>query len=64
MLTSRLPPAVEFSRLRRFRKAVLGEEPKHQSPIITTEDWIAEVDARLADLERAIVPPFRVNPPD
>jgi hypothetical protein len=43
---------------------VLGEEPKHQSPIITTEDWIAEVDARLADLERAIVPPFGVNPPD
>ena len=62
MLTSRLPPAVEFSRLRRLREAVLGEEPKRQSPIIGHDDWIAEVDARLAYLERAIMPPFRVKP--
>jgi len=62
MLTSRLPPAVEFSRLRRLRAAVLGEEPKRQSQINMTDDWIAEVDARLAYLERAIMPPFRVKP--
>jgi len=62
MLTSRLPPAVEFSRLRRLREAVLGEEPKRQSPIIGHDHWIAEVDARLAYLERAIMPPFRVKP--
>jgi hypothetical protein len=41
---------------------VLGEEPKRQSPIIGHDDWIAEVDARLAYLERAIMPPFRVKP--
>jgi hypothetical protein len=62
MLTSRLPPAVEFSRLQRLKETVLGDEPKRQSSIIATDDWIAEVDARLADLERAVVPPFRTNP--
>jgi hypothetical protein len=62
MLTSRLPPAVEFSRLQRLKETVLGDEPKRQSSIIATDDWIAEVDARLADLERAVMPPFRTNP--
>jgi hypothetical protein len=61
MLTSRLPSAVEFSRLRRGREA-FDEEPKRRSPIIGHDDWIAEVDARLAYLERAIMPPFRVKP--
>ncbi|MBN9011929.1 MAG: hypothetical protein J0H25_02530 [Rhizobiales bacterium] len=41
---------------------MLGEEPKRQSRIIGHDDWIAEVDARLAYLERAISPPFRVKP--
>jgi len=61
MLTSRLPPAVEFSRLRRLKETVLGER-KCRSSIIATDDWLAEVDARLAVLERAFVPPFRTNP--
>lgn len=62
LLASRLPPAVEISRLRRLREAVLGGERKRQSSIIAADDWIAEVDARLADLERAVIPPFRTNP--
>ncbi len=61
MLTSRLPPAIEISRLRRLKETVLGER-KRRSSIIATDDWIAEVDARLAFLERAAVPPFRANP--
>ena len=62
MLASRLPPAVEIGRLRRLKQAVLGEQPRCRSSIIATEDWIAQVDARLADLERAIMPPFRARP--
>lgn len=61
MLTSRLPPAIEINRLRRLKEAVLGER-KRRSSIIATDDWVAEVDARLAVLERAVVPPFRANP--
>lgn len=59
MLTSRLPPAVEIGRLRRLKETVLGGKATPQSSIIATDDWIAEVDARLADLERAMMPPFR-----
>jgi hypothetical protein len=56
-----LPPAVEISRLRRLMEAVLGGELKRRSLIIATDDWIAEVDARLAALELAVLPYFRVN---
>jgi hypothetical protein len=61
MLTSRLLPAVEFSRLQRLRETVQGGQPTRQSSIIASDDWIAEVDARLADLERAVMPPCRAN---
>jgi len=61
MLTSRLPPAVEIGRLRRLKETVLGGKATPRSSIIATDDWIAEVDARLADLERALTPPS-VNP--
>ena len=61
MSSSHLPPAVEISRLRRLMEAVLGGELKRRSFIIATDDWIAEVDARLAALELAVLPYFRVN---
>ena len=56
---SLLPPAIEISRLQRMKEAVLGEQPKRCSFIGATDDWIAETDARLAALERAVFPSFR-----
>ena len=64
MPTSQLPPAVEISRLRRLKEAVLGGELKRRSSIVATDDWIAEVDTRLAALERAVSRSFRVGPQD
>lgn len=56
---SLLPLAIEISRLQRMKEAVLGEQPKRCSFIGATDDWIAETDARLAALERAVLPSFR-----
>lgn len=61
MPTSQLPPAVEISRLWRLKEAVLGGEFERRSLIVATDDWIAEVDARLAALEQAVLPPIRVS---
>lgn len=61
MPTSHLPPAVEISRLRRLKEAVLGGELERRSLIVATDDWIAEVNARLAALEQAVLPPIRVS---
>jgi hypothetical protein len=51
-----LPPAVEISRLRRLKDAVCGGMERCSS-IVAAEDWIADLDARLSELERAIGPP-------
>jgi hypothetical protein len=60
MPTSQLPPAIEISRLSRLKEAVLGGgELNRRSLIVATDDWIAEVDARLAALERAVLSSFR-----
>ncbi len=56
-----LPPAIEVNRLLRLREAILGGKQKRHSSIGATDDWIAEIDARLAVPERAILPSFRVN---
>jgi hypothetical protein len=60
-----LPPLIEFQRLQRLREAVLGSEIKRPSSMVATEDWIADIDARLADLEKSL-PPTRKdsNPQD
>jgi hypothetical protein len=52
-----LPPAVEISRLKRMKDAVLGVRPKQRSSIVATDDWIAEIDARLSVLERSLSRP-------
>jgi hypothetical protein len=51
-----LPPAVEISRLRRLKDAVCGGMQRCSS-IVAAEDWIADLDARLCELERVIGPP-------
>ncbi|HWV96936.1 MAG TPA: hypothetical protein VN130_07305 [Xanthobacteraceae bacterium] len=52
-----LPPAVELGRLRRLKEAVIGAPGPRQSSIVATDDWIADIDARLSELERAVLPP-------
>ncbi len=56
-----VPPDFEVNRLLRLKEAVLGGKQKCHSFIVATDDWIAKIDARLAVLERAVLPSFRVN---
>jgi hypothetical protein len=50
-----MPKAFELQRLRRLKEAVLGSEIKFGKPrMIPAEDWMTDLDARIANLERGL----------
>lgn len=49
-----LPPLIEFRRLQRLKEVVLGAEIRRPSSMVATEDWIADIDARLAGLQKSL----------
>lgn len=59
-----MPAALEFRRLQRLKEAVLGSEIQRPSSIVASDDRVAEINARLADLERAFPPLWISNPSD
>jgi len=49
------PQAFELQRLRRLREAVFGSETKFGEPrMIPTEDWMTDLESRIARLERGL----------
>lgn len=62
MAVFHLPPAVEIGRLRRLRETVTGGAGARRSSIVAADDWIAEIDARLGELERALGLPTDAPP--
>jgi hypothetical protein len=55
MIGKPLPKLVELSRLQRLKDAVLGSEISgSRSRIVTTDDWVADLEARIAELERGL----------
>jgi len=49
------PQAFELQRLRRLKEAVLGSEIKFGKPrMIPAEDWMADLESRIASLERGL----------
>jgi hypothetical protein len=50
-----MPQAFELQRLRRLKEAVLGSEIKVGNPrMIPAEDWMTDVESRIASLERGL----------
>lgn len=50
-----MPQAFELQRLRRLKEAVLGSEIKLGKPrMIPAEDWMADMESRIASLERGL----------
>jgi len=50
-----MPQAFELQRLRRLKEAVLGSEIKLGKPtMIPAEDWMADLESRIASLERGL----------
>ena len=48
-----LPKAFELQGLRRLKEALVGSGAKYGKPsIIPAEDWLADLEARIAGLER------------
>jgi hypothetical protein len=48
-----LPKAFELQGLRRLKEALVGSGAKYgKSGMIPTEDWLADLEARIADMER------------
>jgi len=49
------PQAFELQRLRRMKEAVFGSETKFAEPrMIPTEDWMTDLESRIASLERGL----------
>lgn len=49
------PQAFELQRLRRLKEAVLGSEIKFGKPrMIPAEDWMADLESRIASLEQGL----------
>ena len=50
-----LPKAFELQGLRRLKEALVGVGARHGKPgMIPAEDWLADLDARIAGLERGL----------
>lgn len=50
-----VPQAFELQRLRRLKEAVLGSEIKFGEPMmIPAEDWMRDLESRIASLERGL----------
>jgi hypothetical protein len=48
-----LPKAFELQGLRRLKEALVGSGAKYGKPrMIPTEDWLADLESKIADLER------------
>lgn len=52
---ARMPKVIEIGRLQRLKQAVLGAENRQpKTGIVATDDWLADLDARITDLERGL----------
>ena len=50
-----MPQAFELQRLRRLRESILGSEIKFGKPrMISSEDWMTDLESRIASLERGL----------
>ena len=50
-----LPKAFELQGLRRLREALVVSAARHGKPgMIPAKDWLADVDAKIAALERGL----------
>jgi hypothetical protein len=50
-----LPKAFELQGLRRLKEALVGCGDKYGKPrMIASEDWLADLESRIADLERSL----------
>ena len=50
-----VPQAFELQRLRRLKEAMLGSEIKFGKPrMIPAEDWMTDLESRIASLERSL----------
>ena len=49
-----VPQAFELQRLRRLKEAVLGSEIKFGELMIPAEDWMRDLESRIASLERGL----------
>ena len=50
-----MPQAFELQRLRRLKEALLGSEIKVGNPrMIPVEDWMMDLESRIASLERGL----------
>ena len=55
MMFRSMPQAFELQRLRRLRETVLGSEIKFGKPrMIPAEDWMTDLESRIASLERGL----------
>jgi len=52
---SNMPQALELQRLHRLKEAVLGSEIKlGKRRVIPAEDWMTDLESRIASLERGL----------
>lgn len=52
---AQMPKVIEIGRLQRLKQAALGAEIRQpKAGIVATDDWLADLDARIADLERGL----------
>lgn len=50
-----LPKAFELQGLRRLKEPLVGSEAGHGKPVmIPVEDYLADLDAKIADLKRSL----------
>ena len=50
-----LPKAFELQGLRRLKEALVGSGAKYEKPRMTAaEDWLADLEAKIAGLERSL----------
>jgi hypothetical protein len=50
-----LPKAFELQGLRRLKEALVGSGATHGKPaIMPADDWLADLDAKIAGLERGL----------
>lgn len=50
-----LPKGFELQGLRRLKEALVGSQEKQGKPsMIPAEDWLADLDAKIAGLERGL----------
>ena len=52
---AQMPKVIEIGRLQRLKQAVLGAEIRQpKAGIVATDDWLADLDARITDLKRGL----------